>query len=189
MIRVVLLTGPKGTGKTIACRRFVQKARELEMRVGGILAPARYNAGASKVGIDIVDVLTGEGWALATIEPEIDRRTVGQYRFDAEAMAWALKRVMLALDMFLDVVIIDEIGPLEMRKGGGFAPALECLLSAKARSAILLVRPDLLACLQERLEDLSPTTITLTMPNRDQVPERLLEEVQGHLRSWGASRT
>lgn len=187
MVHVVLLAAPKGAGKTTACERFVDQARKAGLRVGGILASPRLDQDGRKVSIDAVDASTQEQRPLAVVEPEAQRRTVGQYRFEPQTMEWALERVMLALGAPIDLVVIDEIGPLELLQGEGFAPALERLPVAEAASAVLLVRSELLARLQDRLQALAPVTITLTLRNRDQAPARLLEEVWTPIsRRWDA---
>ncbi len=175
---VVLLTAPIGAGKTTACERFLERARAGGLDAGGILAPARYGQGGEKVGIDAVDVLSGERRTLAMFEPEVALRTIGPYRFDAAVMEWALDRVSLALATPIDVVIIDEIGPLELIHERGFAPALGQLPHAQAKAIILVVRSELLVALRERLELLRPITVTLTLANRDRIPSRLFERIR-----------
>jgi len=189
MIHVVLLAAPKGAGKTTASVRFAEQARDAGMRIGGILSPAKYDENGHKVGIDVRDASTGEERPLAVLESEPRRATVGQYRFVPKTMHWALERVMLALAAPIDVAIVDEIGPLELVKSGGFTPALDWLPSARATTAILVVRSELLTRLQEHLDALSPVTITLTKRNRQEVPVRLFEEVWGAVcRRWNEKR-
>jgi len=185
MIYLVLLAAPRGAGKTTACAWFVEQGRQAGMRIGGILAPARYDSQEHKTGIYAVDAFTEERRLLATVEQEPDKATVGQYRFDPEVMAWSLGRVLLALDAPIDVVVIDEIGPLELVQKGGFAPALEHLLQAQATAAVLIVRAELLTRLQGDLAAYSPATISLTRANRDQVPMHIFEQVWGPVsRRW-----
>jgi len=181
MIHIVLLTAPRGAGKTTACERFLEQARAAGMRVGGIVAPARFEQSSGKVGVDVVEAATGERRLLATVELEAGLRTIGPYRFAPAGMQWALERVLLALEVGVDVVLIDEIGPLELLHEGGYAPALEQLPQAQATVAVLVVRSELLGALQELLAPLKPVTIALTLSNRDQVPARLFEEVWGHV--------
>ena len=177
MPHLVLLTAARGAGKSTACQRFVELAQDAGMQIGGILAPPRHDDRGRKAGIDAVDVTSGERRHLAVVEPDIARQTVGRYRFHQEVMDWALECVMRALDAPIDVVIIDEIGPLELVQRGGFAPALEGLPSAKARGAVLVVRAELLANLREHVEGLEPEIVALSASNRDQMPCCLLKAV------------
>ncbi|MBC7237264.1 MAG: hypothetical protein H5T69_15590, partial [Chloroflexi bacterium] len=98
MEHILLLTAPRGAGKTTACWRFVEAAKGEGLQVEGILAPARLDDTGRKVGIDVLDVATGTRRNLAWLEPDESRRTIGPYRFDLEAMAWALDCVLQALD-------------------------------------------------------------------------------------------
>ena len=181
MAYLVLLTAARGAGKTTACQRFLELARDDGMQVGGILAPSRYDDRGQKASIEVVDASTGERRTLAVVEPDAARRTVGRYRFDPEVMEWALARVMHALNMPIDVVIIDEIGPLELIQKSGFAPAIAAISSAQARSVILVVRPELVSRLQERLQDSAPATVALTEGNRDEIPSYLLREIRSRI--------
>lgn len=177
MVHLVFLCAARGAGKTTACQSFVERARAADLRVGGILAPARYDVAGKKVGIDVVDAFSGEQRALGYIESDARLTTVGQYHFDPGVMNWALRCVLQALAAPIDVVVIDEIGPLELIKGEGLAPVFGRLQDAQAAVAVLIVRVELLDRLRARLEAFHPVTIMLTLANRQQLPVRLLEEV------------
>lgn len=177
-MRIILLTAERGAGKTTACQRLIALARADGCTPGGIVAPARYDTAGSKVGIDVVDVASGERRSLAMVERDALRATVGQYRFDPAVEAWALHVLLTSLDQPLDIAIIDEIGPLELLQGKGYAPVLERLPHARCRSAVILVRTSLAETLVERLRPLSPVTVRLPLTNRDEVPPTLLQEVQ-----------
>ena len=177
MIHLVLLSAPRGAGKTTACCRLVCQAREMDLRLGGILTLARCDEGGARIGLDAVDILTQERRPLAVVTADPQQATVGSYRFDTQNLAWALERALLALAAPIDAVVVDEIGPLELIQGAGFAPVLDHLAEAQAAAAILVVRAELLTRLQTRLAAFRPTTVTLTLANRDQIPARLLEEI------------
>lgn len=86
------------------------------------------------------DLWTGEEMAkepAADGEPVI---AVGRFRFRAAAFAWAGRRIAAAVAAGADLVVIDEVGPLEQR-GEGLADALDALPPGLAR--VLLVRSGL----------------------------------------------
>lgn len=178
-MKIILLSAERGAGKTTACLRLVELARGAGRAAGGIVAPARYDAAGTKVGIDVVDVSRCERRSLAVVERDAVRATVGQYRFDPAVETWALEVLLAAVDRPLDVAIIDEIGPLELFQGKGYAPVLERLPCARCHSAVILVRPSLAETLAAHLATLAPTTVTLTLANRDEVPTTLLREIGG----------
>jgi nucleoside-triphosphatase THEP1 len=77
--------------------------------------------------------------------------TVGCFQFDDRALAAGNAAITAAIRDRLDVVAIDEIGPLEFR-GGGWCPALEIALSEgiTSQELILVVRAELVDRLADR---------------------------------------
>jgi len=179
MIHVVLLSAPRGAGKSTVCQRFATRAREAGLRVGGVYCPARIDDSGKKIGIDAQDAGSEERRPLAEVMSESSGASgaVSQCQCDDDAMAWALDKVLTALDAPTDAVIIDEIGPLELQHDGGFAAALVSLATSRASSALITVRAELLPRLQDKLVDLQPVTLLLTRTNRDQVHTRILDEI------------
>ena len=184
---IVLLTGPIGSGKTTACARLVDRMRRDGLRVGGILAAALIDSDGAKMGIEAVDLLSGARRILATVEAYVAQslppmtRVIrhGRFLFDVAALDWANDRVRDALDAHLDLVTVDEIGPLELDRGAGLAPALHDLPTSSARSVVLIVRSQLHDRLYAQLESLAPLTVKLSVENRDTVPDLLRAALVG----------
>lgn len=171
---VLLLTGSKRSGKTTACLRFVELARNRGLRVGGIVAPGRWDADGRKNGIDVLDLFSGARRQLATIASPNDQTTVGEYLFDERVMDWALGRVMWALATPLDAVLIDEIGRLELDKRRGFAPALGRIAVSPSCLVVLVVRLDLVTRLRASLIPLQSAVLQLVPETRDCAPGKIL---------------
>jgi nucleoside-triphosphatase THEP1 len=154
--RVVLLTGGKESGKTTACRHLVERARGLGLTCAGIISPPRLEGGA-KVGIDVVDVRTGERRALAEVDGRPAALRAGPHRFDEAAVARA--RDLLDTACPCDILVVDEIGPLELEGGRGWANALEVLRGGEYRLAVAVVRPRLVEAVRAALDDLPGTGV------------------------------
>ena len=174
----VILTGPQGSGKTTACLSLVRRARQRGLDCAGIICPARLES-ERKVGIDILDVRTGERRFLAAAGDLVkapplvkvlpstrERRTAdgsrvaerppveselraGPYYFDQRALAWGAARLRRACPC--DVLIVDEIGPLEMERAEGWANAIENLCARQYRLAVAVVRPSLVEAVRMAL--------------------------------------
>lgn len=179
MARIILLSGVRGVGKTTACLRLATLARHESVRIGGIICPSHLDAEGERDGILAQDVATGEQRLLASLEADPSLCIVGRFRFQSDAMSWALNVVSAALCEPLDAVIMDEIGPLELQRGGGFAPALSQVVSARAACVLLVVRFELLELLRARLGTQSCETRQLTVGNRDCIAAELLEWARG----------
>lgn len=173
-MKLILLSGERATGKTSACERLVALARERGLDCAGILALGALRADGARTEITLLDVATGERRSLTRLSEGEAFLSVGRFHLSATAMDWAVAQVCAALQTDSDLVLVDEIGPLELRQGGGFAPVLPLLPTARARACLLVVRPSLTDELAERLSALRPMVIRLDLANRDGVPGQIL---------------
>lgn len=175
---VALVSGAIGAGKTTACQKVVGAARARGYTCGGLLTPALIEEGC-KVGILGVDLTSGECRVLARKDRDLGGPCVGCYHFTADAFAWANAVIASAVEAGCDLLVVDEIGPLELIQGGGLAPALD-LLSAVPR-ALIVVRLSLVNTLRDRLErvgraSLPAPTIQVfltTTSSRDSLPDEI----------------
>ena len=142
-----LISGPRGAGKTTYCAEIIAQARAAEMSVGGLLCPAVFENG-KKVGIDQIDVSTGERRRLGTRGNKDHENTVGCWQMDASVLAWG-NEIITQLKVE-DLIIIDELGPLELEAGDGYQEALRLLDEKRYRLALVVVRPALLPVAQSR---------------------------------------
>jgi nucleoside-triphosphatase THEP1 len=71
---------------------------------------------------------------------------MGPYRFDEAAIAWGVARLGRACPC--DLLIVDEVGPLEMNRVAGWTNALEVLLTGDCRLAVAVVRPSLVGAVR-----------------------------------------
>jgi nucleoside-triphosphatase THEP1 len=174
---VILLAAPTGAGKTTACHYFAEMARAEGLAVGGILGYGRYDAAGHKIGIDAIDLMTGEQHPL-DVPGDGETLHPGRFCLNPLAMEWALQVMIHALSTPLDAVVIDEFGQSGMDRKTGFAAVLHNLGSAKASHVILAVRTEHQPSLRASLIHLHPTTTLLTPRNRDLMPKRMLSQVR-----------
>jgi nucleoside-triphosphatase THEP1 len=137
-----LLTGPIGAGKTNFCRQLAEAARGRGWQVAGLLSPAWMEAG-QKTGILLEDLGSGEQRLLAynTPHPQADVR-LGHWYFDSRVLAWGQQ--VLANCPPCDLLIIDELGPLEFNAGQGLNAAFELLAAGRYQLGCVVIRPALL---------------------------------------------
>lgn len=153
-----ILTGPRGAGKTIFCVQVADLARQAGLTVGGLVCPAVFIHG-EKAGIDQIDLASGECRRLGMRDKQeylppgsplstTYNKPLGCWRIDERVIQWG-NQVCTALD-HEDLIIIDELGPLELEEGAGYQQALQLLDAGRYRTALVVVRPELLqaACLR-----------------------------------------
>lgn len=138
-----IVTGEIGAGKTRWCQQFLELARLAGWNAAGIVSPGVFENG-QKVAIEAVDVRRGERRRLAVRRQQEDEGVVHtrEWQFEAETMEWGNTVFQQALPC--DLLIVDEIGPLELLRGEGWVAALEAIASRAYRLAVVVVRPSLL---------------------------------------------
>ena len=146
-----LLTGSIGIGKTTLCQRLVTLLRQQGLEPAGILAPALIDDHGMKIGIRLLRIETEEEQVLALVEGDLWGPRTGRYAFAADVMAWGLSGLRRALRGKYDLVLIDEIGPLELLRGEGLAPVLGDLQEMDRPHVLIVVRDALVEMLRERL--------------------------------------
>jgi nucleoside-triphosphatase THEP1 len=98
-----------------------------------------------RIGYDLIDLRHGSRRLLARVATSDDvTPTVGVFRFDDSAVAEGNAAICSAVRDDLEVIAIDEVGPLEFR-GKGWAPALEFALleCGPQQELIIVARPSL----------------------------------------------
>jgi nucleoside-triphosphatase THEP1 len=146
--RVFIVAGDRGSGKTTLLSRAVDLLRTAGERPAGILAPA-VRAGEERSGYDLLDVTTGDIRTLCRRDLPDRGVSAGPFHFDPDAIRAGRGILTRAVEERAGVILIDEVGRLEL-DGGGWAPALDTLLRTFGGNLLLTVRPSLVERVIER---------------------------------------
>lgn len=174
--RIGLLTGPVGVGKTTVAERVVGLARRQGSACGGVLAPAMLDGCGQKVGIWGVDLGTGERRILARTDQGLCGPSIGPYSFDADTLAWVVGAVQRAIGA-CDLLVVDEIGKLELWQGIGLAPLLPPLAAGEVERSLILVRDSLLSEVQARLARVEQVVFRVDEENRGALAPDILSHL------------
>ncbi|AEA46604.1 NTPase [Archaeoglobus veneficus] len=165
MLRIAV-TGRPGIGKTTFCLRVYEKLKDTLDITGFITVEVRERG--KRVGFRLRDLRTGEEAWLARVG--LPGPAVGKYGVDVAAVeSFASK-----LKCDCELVILDEVGPMEL-KSGAFIKAVEELINAPVCclfSIHLKARHRLLERIRREFK-----VITLDESNRD----ALVDDVAGRL--------
>jgi nucleoside-triphosphatase THEP1 len=103
--------------------------------------------------------------------------------FEPGVFAWA--SAVLSRATPCDLLVIDEIGPLELLGGRGWVTALHVLRSRAHGSALVVCRPGLLEELRMELVTVPTTLVEVTPQARDYLPAVLLTELRAAIAPSG----
>lgn len=174
----VLLTGQRQVGKTTICKRVADLARGLGYDPAGVLAPAVLGPDGLPVAYYALMVADSEQRLLARAQGDLGGPRTSRYSFDASVLSWAADRLWAAISQGCDLLIVDEIGPLELEQGKGLASVLHALSAVDSPPLLLLVvRPELAEQLRKRLPNIPFRTFTVTQENRQTLPNAIIEEL------------
>ena len=138
--RRVILTGGRGEGKTTLCLALAEEARRAGWSVGGIVSRGDWSDGRRE-GYRVLDLLSGEECPLAS-RSEVGTIRAGSFCFAPEGIAFGQRALESALAAGVDLVIVDEVGPLELQ-GDGWAMTLQRLDRDAPGAMVWVVRPEL----------------------------------------------
>lgn len=138
MAQITLVTGPSGAGKTSWVTR---QARAFPGPVAGVICPGAFEEGR-KSRIDAHLLRTGEILPLAYAE-NLDSFATKTARWGfVEATIDAVNEELRRPDP-ADLLVIDELGPLEFNRNQGFTAAFDAI-NRHAGQALIVVRESLL---------------------------------------------
>ena len=139
-----ILTGARGTGKTTFCRHLAHHASSSGWDVAGLISPAWLDDDGKKIGILAEDLRSGEQRVLAytTHHHGADLR-LGPWHFDERVLDWGNQ--VIADSTPCDLLIVDELGPLEFKVGNGLTATFDVLSEGRYRISCVVIRPSLLA--------------------------------------------
>jgi nucleoside-triphosphatase THEP1 len=165
---VIVLTGPVHAGKTTFLERACRRWSERGLSCAGFLSPAVTDADGGS-GYDLLELPGGVRRPYLRRRKEPGAERTGPFVFVAGALERA--RSILRDSGPAGLLIVDEVGPLELR-GGGLWAALSEAARRPERTALLVVRDAIVGELFAALAPLVPVVFDV----RDPEDRRLLDE-------------
>jgi nucleoside-triphosphatase THEP1 len=168
---ILVLTGPVHSGKTTLLRKLIPGLKEQKIAVDGYLSIAVFKDG-ELVGYDLFDLKKEKAWPFLRKEGEAHWEKAGPYFFIPQALEKAKKKILHRRSK--GFLVVDEVGPGEIR-GGGLWPELQGILSSPSRRCLLVVRRTILEEFRNLLKPVAPKVFDIESPD---VFRLLKEEMQ-----------
>lgn len=140
--KLLLVTGPRGSGKTLWCMDLVGRAHARGLNLCGLISPSIF-LNDRKIGIGLKDLHSGEQHRLAYRKGDEDGDIQTQdWQMVAETLEWG--NSVLEHVKTCDLFILDEIGPFELEHGIGLMAGLDIIDNARDFPCVVVIRPSLM---------------------------------------------
>jgi nucleoside-triphosphatase THEP1 len=158
--------------------RLLEELRGTGLKIGGVVSPPVFNDGDEKIGFQGEDILTGEQWDLGRSNGSLDGPRLGPWSFSNEGFRLGISAIRGAINSRVDLVVLDEIGPLELIRGEGYAEILPELTSAPVEILILVLRQNLIDLIvSQYFQNNQPEVVEVTRENRQILPYELVKKI------------
>lgn len=172
--RIVILTGNRGAGKSTVCVKVRELLHKRGIPVRGIISTGLFNTLGVKTGFEAEDADTRERWSLGVKGDADTGPRYGPFAFSGKGLDRAVKVLCAGLKSGEGVVMVDEIGPLEMETHEGFYPALK-LLPVTTASLLLVVRPALVLAVEKIFPGEKTVLYEVGRESRNRLPVRIAD--------------
>jgi len=193
---VYVLTGERGAGKSTLCRRIAAEAGRRGLSVAGLVTERLGDA--PEAPRQVTDLGSGESRLFGSQDRRhpspapvaavgagtSDPLTPG-WEYDLGVFDWA--NAALSHSLPCDLLVIDEVGPLELKGNRGWAAALEALRLGDFSAALVVCRPALLPDLKERLGARPVVDVEVDPQTREDLYTALVERLLPAAREEGAA--
>jgi len=172
--RLLFITGRPGIGKTSVLLRAVKELESKGYRIGGMLSREVREKGV-RIGFEIVDFHSGrKGW-LAHVHQPVGPK-VGKYRVNLKDLNLIGAGSIRDAVKNAQIVIIDEIGPMELFSQAFREAVIEALKSGKPLLGTIhfKARDPLINMIRNRGD---AEIIEVTLENRAHLHNVLIEKI------------
>jgi len=136
--KIFIIRGSRNEGKTAFAKKIIDELKRKNIPVGGILS-LKVIEDSQLIGYDIVDIETGDTEVFLRVNEESWKEKIGKFHINPKGLEMGLAILNPARLTDKKLVVIDEIGLLEL-ENKGWAGCLQELLIASKYNIMITVR-------------------------------------------------
>ncbi len=159
----MILSGEIGAGKSTVCREVVRFLTDRGVSCGGVMCEKTVRG-----EIIVADASCGERMLLGS-PGGAGSLLVGKYAFDPAAMDFAVSAVERGRQA--SVLVVDELGPLELA-GGGLSAAIDLIRTGEGAHCLAVIRQELVPAFMPLL-DRPARIFRVNAENRTYLPRQI----------------
>ena len=136
---VFIITGIVGEGKTKTIKLLINQLQKMNIAIGGFYSP-RLIENNSTIGYDIIDIQSNK--QIKFLRTHVDNREkIGRFSILNSGLIEGVKLLEPNYNLDKEIVVIDEIGKLELQ-GKGWTKSFNTLLKNNKNHLLISVRKD-----------------------------------------------
>jgi nucleoside-triphosphatase THEP1 len=140
--KVFIVSGAIGEGKTTFIKKLVDTLKENNISVGGIISE-KVVSDSQTIGYDILDIETGEREILLRKDEENGMERIGKFTIHHEGISKGIAVLNRARLSDREIIVIDEVGFLEI-ENKGWAGAIKEIIKSSKNHLLITVRDGLI---------------------------------------------
>lgn len=145
---IFLITGNIQEGKTSYLIELVKELNKRGLAVGGFLAPGSFESG-KRSGFKLRNIISGVEMPMASIKETASWIKFRRFWFNPDAFLQGREWINASLKEEPDVIVLDEVGPMEL-EGGGWSEMLGFLRNSSVPVQLWSVREQLIGEVRQR---------------------------------------
>jgi len=170
--KMVIISGKKQGGKTTFASKLVEILKENGKRVGGFIAPGEFENNR-RSSFSLFDLESKKSIPLCSIHFDSGEK-IGPFRFNSDGQDFGNSLLTSHKTADKDFVVVDEIGPLEM-KGEGWANSINQLILDSRFVFIWVVRKSLVEDVIKKWDIIDLEHVDIEVQSAEQVAQTLLK--------------
>ena len=136
--KLIIVTGQVGSGKTTCIVKLIELFKANTIEINGIYSQ-RIMEDNNTIGYDVVDIRTNNRYPFLRVSNNADDFRIGKYRIIQEGLKSGIKSLEIPENITNAIIIIDEVGLLEL-ENKGWAESLEEILNNSDITVIMTIR-------------------------------------------------
>jgi len=173
---IFIATNSVRGGKTTFAGKLAEKARSAGWKTEGIISRGTFSGGKRHCFITEI-IGRGPGNLLATTEPQEGWVRYRRFWFDPQVFQQGIDAIATALEEGPDLVILDEVGPLEMHRKGWY-PLMKKALEYPQTIQVWTVRRSLAYEVADSFFIPRNNVIDLSSAGHERAADRILKELR-----------
>ncbi|MDX2443581.1 MAG: nucleoside-triphosphatase [Bacteroidales bacterium] len=172
---IYIIAGNQREGKTTFLKQVIEDLKNSMVKMEGFIADGIDQDG-KRMGFKLINVSNGKGKVLCNINGKPEWEKTGKYYFNPDGLEFG--RSILNKLSADTVVVIDEIGPLEM-EGGGWADSIQKILEKYDNTMIWVVRRNLTEKIIQTFDLKNVSILDISKYSPEELVNSILNEKKG----------